>query len=175
MTGSVDRSHGTRKGEVLKGNNMVFAKGEETMVLYKELLNKKKDKQTRFTLSSEATKASLAKNRVRLGSHYYTDMIRANIHVAVEDAISWQTQFNQTFSEMFTMIDGIDYDKNGDQERERQRFYEEVKAEWDREVKRLIEYRDYLTATEGQLALPGSRNWGGRPDHLEIVTRGRDH
>ena len=66
MTGCVDRSHGTRQGEVLKGNNMVFAKGEATMGLYKELLKKKKAIKTKFTLSSKATKASLAKNRVQL-------------------------------------------------------------------------------------------------------------
>ena len=94
MTDSVDRSHGTRQGEVLKGNNMVFAEGEETMVLYKELLKKKKAMKTKFTLSSEASKASLAENRAILGSHYYSDMIRANIHMAVEDVISWHSQFN---------------------------------------------------------------------------------
>ena len=88
MTGSVDRGQSTRHGTVLKGNNMVFAKGEETMVLYKELLKKKKAIKTKFTLNSEASKASVAKNRVSLGSHYYSDMIRANIHLAVEDAIS---------------------------------------------------------------------------------------
>ena len=121
MMDSVDRSYGTRQREVLKGNNMVFAEGEETMVLYKELLKKKKAIKTKFTLSSEATKASLTKNRVRLGSHYYSDMIPANIHLAVKDAISWQTQFNQTFSEMLTVIDGIKFDKDRDQERERQR------------------------------------------------------
>ena len=54
ITGSVDRGHGARQGEVLKGNNMVFAEGEETMVLYKELLKKKKAIKTKFTLSSEA-------------------------------------------------------------------------------------------------------------------------
>ena len=84
MTDSMDRSHGTRQGEALKGNNMVFAKSEETMVLYKELLKKKKAIKTKFTLNSEATKVSLAKNRVRLWSHYYSEMVWANIHVAVE-------------------------------------------------------------------------------------------
>ena len=107
MTGSVDRGQGTRHGTVLKGNDMVFAKGKETMVLYKELLKKKKAIKTKFTLSSEESKAALAENRAKLGSHYYSDMVRARIHMAVEEAIGWQTQFNQTFSEMLTMIDRI--------------------------------------------------------------------
>ena len=98
-------------------------------------------------------------------------MIRVTIHVAVEDTISWQTQFNQTFSEMLTVIDGIECDEDRDQEKERQRFYEEVKAEWHRDVKRLTEYSDYLTTAEEQLALPGSRKWGDRLDHEEAVTR----
>ena len=35
MTDGVDRGHGARQGEVLKGSSLVFAEGEETMVLYK--------------------------------------------------------------------------------------------------------------------------------------------
>ena len=67
-------------------------------------------------MSSEARKASLAEYRGNLGSHYYTEMIRASIHSAVEDAITWQTQFNQVFPEMLTMIDRVECDENGDQE-----------------------------------------------------------
>ena len=102
-----------RPGEVLRGNSMMYAEGEVTAVLYKELLKKKKAIKTKFTLSSEVAKAALAKNRSKLGSHYYSDMVRARIHVAVEEAIGWQTQFNQTFSEMLTMIDGLEYDEEG--------------------------------------------------------------
>ena len=171
---STDGMTGARQGEVLKGNNMVFAEGEETMVLYKELLKKKKAIKTKFTLNSEASKTSLAENGARLGSHYYSDMIRANIHLAVEDAISWQTQFNQTFTEMLTMIDGVECEEDGAQERERQRFYAEVKSEWDKEVKKLMAYRDYRTSVEGQLAHPGGQKWGGRQEHKETVARWRN-
>ena len=150
-----DRGQGARREEVLRGNDMVFAEGEDTKTLYKDLLKKKKAIKSKVTLSSEARKASLAEYRGSLGSHYYTDMIRASIHSAVEDAITWQTQFNQVFPEMLTMIDGVECDKNGDQEREKQRFYTEVKSEWDKEVQRLMSYRDYLTAMEAHLAHPG--------------------
>ena len=121
-------------------------------------------------MSSEESKAALAENRAKLGSHYYSDMVRARIHVAVEEAIGWQTQFNQTFSEMLTMIDGLEYDEEGAQEREKQRFYDEIKSEWDKEVKRLAEYRDYLTSTEAQIAHPGARSSGDRPGREETVT-----
>ena len=47
---------GARQGEVLKGSGMVFAEGEETTVLYKELLKKKKAIKTKFTLSSEQSR-----------------------------------------------------------------------------------------------------------------------
>ena len=114
-----DRGQGTRREEVLKGSDMVFAEGDEIKALYKELLKKKKAIKSKVTLSSEGRKASLAEYRGSLGSHYYSDMIRASIHSAVEDAISWQTQFNQTFSEMLTMIDGVECDEGGDQEREK--------------------------------------------------------
>ena len=114
---------GARHEVMLKGSDMVFAEGEEVKALYKELLRKKKAIKSKFTLSSKKRKASLTEYRGSLGSHYYSDMIRASIHSAVEDAISWQTQFNQTFSEMLTMIDGVECDKGGDQEREKQRFY----------------------------------------------------
>ena len=60
---------GPRQGEVLRGNSMIFAEGEETAVLYKELLKKKKAIKTKFTLSSEEAKAALAENRAKLGSH----------------------------------------------------------------------------------------------------------
>merc|ERR1711888_141831 len=96
------------------------------------------------------------------------------IHLAVEDAMSWQTQFNQTFTEMLTMIDGVECEESGAKERERQRFYTEVKSEWDKEVKKLMAYRDYLTSVEGQLAHPGSQNWGSRSDPEEKLTRWRD-
>ena len=85
--GGTERSLGARQGEVLKGSSMVFAEGEETTVLYKELLKKKKAIKTKFTLSSEESKAALAENRAKLGSHYYSDMVRARIHVAVKEAI----------------------------------------------------------------------------------------
>ena len=123
-------------------------------------------------MSSERRKASLAEYRGSLGSHYYSDMIRASIHSAVEDAISWQTQFNQTFSEMLTMIDGVECDEGGDQEREKQRYFTEVKSELDKEVQRLMSYRDYLTAIEVQLAHPGRQ--GGRSEPGEVVARWRD-
>ena len=160
-----------RQGEVLRGNSMIYAEGEGTAVLYKELLKKKKAIKTKFTLSSKEAKAALAENRAKLGSHYYSDMVRARIHVAVEEAIGWQTQFNQTFSEMLTMIDSLEYDEEGAQEREKQRFYDEIKSEWDKEVKRLAEYRDYLTSTEAQIAHPGARGSGDRSDREETVTR----
>ena len=112
-----DRGQGVRREEVLKGSDMFFAEGDEVKALYKELLKKKKAIKSKVTLSSEGRKASLAEYRGSLGSHYYSDMIRASIHSAVEDAITWQTQFNQTFSEMLTMIDGVECDEGGDQER----------------------------------------------------------
>ena len=40
--------------------------------------------------------------------------------------------------------------------------------------KKMMAYRDYLTATEGQLAHPGRQSWGGRPELEETVTRWRD-
>ena len=85
--GGTERSLGARQGEVLKGSSMLFAEGEEITVLYKKLLKKKKAIKTKFTLSSEEAKAALAENRAKLGSHYYSDMVRARIHVAVKEAI----------------------------------------------------------------------------------------
>ena len=39
---SRDGMPGARQGEVLKGSSMLFAEGEETVVLYKELLKRRK-------------------------------------------------------------------------------------------------------------------------------------
>ena len=49
-----------------------------------------------------------------------------------------------------------------------------MKAEWVREVDRLMVYRDYLTSSEEQLAGPSSHR-GGRPEPEEIVVRWREH
>ena len=67
--GSVDRGQGARHEAVLKGSDMVFAEGEESKALYKELLKKKKALKPKFSLSSEQRRTSLAEYRENLGSH----------------------------------------------------------------------------------------------------------
>ena len=71
---------------------------------------------------------------------------------------------------MLVMIDGVECEEGRAQDREKQRYYAEVKAEWDKEGDRLMVYRDYLTLSAEQLAGPGSQHSrGNRPEAEEIV------
>ena len=85
---TVGRGQGVRAEGLLKGKDMIFAEGEESKALYNLLIKKKKAVKTRFTVNSETVKVSLAKDKDTLGSHYYTNMLCAKIHLAIEEAIS---------------------------------------------------------------------------------------
>ena len=146
---------------------MFLSESKESRTQYTLWMKKKKDIKTRVTINSENARTELAKDIATLGSEAYTNFPRAKIHLLIETAIKWQTEFNQAFSEMLVMIEGVDCEENGAQWEEKQRYKAEVRSEWDKERDRLMQYRDYLTSTAEGLAGPISHTQTSRGNRQE--------